>query len=109
MQDRRGLNHDVGTGIERFEQPDRRYLVRLPRRYPDPRSKGDPSMNSSHAVHPPEPTHIPGTSKGEERALAGREPGRGVGRHYRTARDSTGINPQARQPIHPDMPNLPPA
>jgi hypothetical protein len=60
--------------------------------------------------HPPDPVHIPGTSKGEECALQkGREPGRGQGKQYRSARDSTGINPQNRQPIHPDMPNIPPS
>ena len=58
---------------------------------------------------PPEPVHLSGMKKGEEYALAhGKEPGRG-GHHYRDARDSTSINPSARQPIHPAMPNLPPA
>ena len=59
---------------------------------------------------PPEPNHIPGTSKGEEMTLInGKEPGRGVGKHYRSARDSTGINPKSREPIHPDMPSMPPS
>jgi hypothetical protein len=58
---------------------------------------------------PPEPVHLKGMAKGEEYALEhGREPGRG-GRQYRSARDSTGINPSRRQPIHPAMPNIPPA
>jgi hypothetical protein len=41
----------------------------------------------------------------------GKEPGRESGntRNYRTARDSTGINAAQRAPIHPDMPNIPPA
>lgn len=55
-------------------------------------------------------THVSGTSKGEELALDSREEGREKGRkHYQDARDSTGINPQSRQPIHPDMPHIPPA
>lgn len=61
--------------------------------------------------NPPHPTHVPGTGKGEELAKKkGREAGRGEGGGgYRDARDSTGINPDARKPIHPDSPNLPPA
>jgi hypothetical protein len=56
-----------------------------------------------------EPIHVPGTMKGEETVLhKGREAGRG-GRDYRSARDATSINPQDRQPIHPAMPNIPPA
>jgi hypothetical protein len=58
---------------------------------------------------PPEPIHVSGIGKGEEYALEhGREPGRG-GRKYRSARDATGINPSLREPIHPDMPDIPPA
>lgn len=58
---------------------------------------------------PPEPTHIPGIHKGEEYALEeGREEGRG-GKQYRTARDSTSINPRKHGPIHPAMPNIPPS
>ena len=58
----------------------------------------------------PAPVHIPGTVKGEELALHQKEPGRGGGgRGYTSARDSTGINAKARMPIHPRMPNLPPA
>ena len=58
----------------------------------------------------PIPNHVSGTPKGEEQALSGREPGRETGRkNYRDARDSTGINPDARQPILPVMPNIPPA
>lgn len=61
--------------------------------------------------NPPHPTHIKGTSKGEELVLKkGREPGRKAGGGgYRTARDSTSINPEARRPIHPDSPEIPPA
>lgn len=52
--------------------------------------------------------HTPGTKRGEEWAFSGRkEPGReGSGR---TARDSTGINPDKHKPIDSRMPNLPPA
>ena len=58
---------------------------------------------------PPEPVHVPGIHKGEEYALRkGREPGRG-GAHYRSARDATSINPGDRRPIHPAMPDIPPA
>jgi hypothetical protein len=65
----------------------------------------------SHTV-PPQPIHVPGTSKGEELALRSKEPGRrqGNGRNYRSARDSTGINASARRPILPDlMPSIPPS
>jgi hypothetical protein len=57
---------------------------------------------------PPEPVHVPGMLKGEELALEHHEPGRG-GVQYRVARDSTGINPEHHKPIHPAMPNIPPA
>ena len=58
---------------------------------------------------PVEPIHVRGMHKGEEQVLEkGREPGRG-GRRYRSARDSTGINPEQHQPIHPAMPYIPPA
>lgn len=60
--------------------------------------------------NPPVPNHVSGTKKGEELALGSREPGRNPeGKNYRDARDSTGINAEARQPILPVMPNLPPA
>lgn len=61
---------------------------------------------------PPDPVHIEGTTKGEELARKeGREPGRrrsGAG-GYRSSRDSTGIAAEGRKPIHPDMPDIPPA
>ncbi|HTL15846.1 MAG TPA: hypothetical protein VL793_01345 [Patescibacteria group bacterium] len=60
-------------------------------------------------LKPPDPVHLAGMEKGEEYALQhGKEPGRG-GRQYRSARDATGINASQRQPIHPAMPNIPPA
>lgn len=58
----------------------------------------------------PQPVHVAGTSKGEEMTQRkGREPGRGEAGPYRTARDSTSIDADARNPIHPDMPNIPPS
>jgi hypothetical protein len=57
---------------------------------------------------PPDPVHMGGMAKGEEYALKhGKEPGRG-GKHYRSARDATSINPSLRKPIDPAMPDLPP-
>jgi hypothetical protein len=61
---------------------------------------------------PPKPVHVPGTNKGEEMVRKhGREPGRDERdtRGYRTARDSTSLNPEQRAPIDPRMPNIPPA
>ena len=58
----------------------------------------------------PQPVHVAGTPKGEEQALKSHEPGRDNDRkNYRSARDSTGINAEKRQPILPVMPNIPPA
>lgn len=60
--------------------------------------------------NPPQSVHVAGMSKGEEMTMKeGKEPGRGGPRPYRTARDSTSIDADAREPIHPDMPNIPPA
>ncbi len=56
------------------------------------------------------PSHTPGTPKGEERVQRhGREPGREHPKIGRTARDSTSISPEARNPIDPRMPHMPPA
>ncbi|MEP6602677.1 MAG: hypothetical protein ABJB69_01875 [Spartobacteria bacterium] len=64
----------------------------------------------SERTHKAEPNHVPGTNKGEEQALTSKEVGRENGRkNYQDARDSTGINAAQRQPIHPAMPNIPPA
>ncbi len=64
----------------------------------------------SERTHPPEPNHVSGTNKGEEQALSSKEAGREAGRkNYQSARDSTGINPEARAPIHPAMPHIPPS
>jgi hypothetical protein len=59
---------------------------------------------------PPEPVHVAGMHKGEEHVLnKGHEHGRGCAGNYRSARDSTSINPEAHGPIHPAMPSIPPA
>jgi hypothetical protein len=54
------------------------------------------------------PTHVPGVPIGNKPGSYGKSPG-----HLRsgrsTARRSTGINPEDRDPILPDMPNLSPA
>jgi hypothetical protein len=48
--------------------------------------------------------------RGEELATEkGKEAGRDGDGAYRTARDSTGINPEHKKPIHPAMPHIPPA
>lgn len=60
---------------------------------------------------PPRPTHVPGTNKGEELVRKhGHEPGRAErgARGYRNARDSTSVNAEAREPIDPRMPEMPP-
>lgn len=57
------------------------------------------------------PSHVPGTNKGEEQVQRrGPEPGRRErgARGYRTARDSTSINPSGTSPIDPNMPSIPP-
>ncbi len=57
----------------------------------------------------PQPSHVAGIPKGEEQAMNSKEPGREKDRkNYQDARDSTGINADKRQPIHPAMPNIPP-
>jgi hypothetical protein len=52
--------------------------------------------------------HVPGissgNSKGNYETLTGMNPD-----GTRTARASTGVNTEAREPIDPSMPNLPPA
>ena len=64
---------------------------------------------ASGEVRPDISSHTPGTPKGEERVRRdGREPGRREDPPQRTARDATSINPEARGPIDPRMPQLPP-
>jgi hypothetical protein len=61
--------------------------------------------------------HTPGVSQGNEPGGIEGDPGlyetgeTGAGRPTAksTARKSTGINPEARNPIDPNSPNLPPA
>ncbi|MGI8813277.1 MAG: hypothetical protein ACR2IH_12235 [Pyrinomonadaceae bacterium] len=64
------------------------------------------------------PSHDTGTRKGENlTGSEGKEPGRhekedtGAGRPAggSTSRDSTGINPEDREPIDPSSPSMPPA
>lgn len=63
-----------------------------------------------NTTRPPQPIHVPGTTKGEELVLTkGREPGRGGKHSHRTARDSTGIDPGGRGPIDSRMPQMPPS
>lgn len=58
-------------------------------------------------VRPDAPAHVPGIREGNvgpREAQAGHLPDGRV-----TARRSTGVDPRSREPIDPDMPNLPPA
>ena len=61
---------------------------------------------------PDSSAHTPGVKQGNKRGSL-RSEGIEPGKHGRgaggTARRSTGINPQARNPIDPRMPNLSPA
>jgi hypothetical protein len=68
-----------------------------------------PTPNQTrHYPSVPSPTHVSGTTRGEEMVFdKGPEPGRETG--TRTARDSTSVNPKARDPIDPRMPYMPPA
>jgi hypothetical protein len=54
-------------------------------------------------VSPDKPSHTIGTPKGENRTEPVKD------RMTRMASDATGINVADRKPIHPKMPNLPPA
>lgn len=66
---------------------------------------------------PDAPAHTPGVSQGNEPPGIENDPGlyetgeTGAGRPTAksTARKSTGINPEARNPIDPNSPNLSPA
>lgn len=49
------------------------------------------------------PSHTPGTPRGEALSIPAQQ------RPTRKADDATGVNVADRQPIHPKMPNLPPA
>jgi hypothetical protein len=65
-------------------------------------------------VHPSRPSHVRGVREGNRRGNLKRE--RGIEQDpddprfaYGTAERSTGINPHARNPIDPRMPNLSPS
>jgi hypothetical protein len=53
------------------------------------------------------PTHVKGVRTGNTPGAYGKEPGH-LPDGRSTARRSTGINPEARDPILPEMPNLSP-
>jgi hypothetical protein len=54
--------------------------------------------------------HLPGTKRAEEWVIThGREAGRHDEVPNRTARDSTSLHPESREPIDPRMPHIPPA
>lgn len=62
-------------------------------------------------VKPWAPSHVPGVKEGNAVGSLAREPGmESDGEITRgTARRSTGINPEHRDPIDPRMPNLSPS
>ena len=53
-------------------------------------------------------THVPGIYQGNAKGNYERQPGH-LPDGTSTARRSTGVNPEARDPIDPRMPNLSPA
>jgi hypothetical protein len=59
-------------------------------------------------IPPPDlPAHTPGVKQGNAKGNYEKQAGHNPD-GTSTARRSTGINPQARDPIDPSMPNLPP-
>jgi len=58
-------------------------------------------------VAPDAPSHVPGIRQGNSRGNYESQPGHNPD-GTSTAERSTGINPQARNPIDPRMPNLSP-
>jgi hypothetical protein len=60
------------------------------------------------AVSPDAPAHVKGVKQGNSRGNYEKQPGHKPD-GTSTAERSTGINPEARQPIDPSMPNLSPA
>lgn len=70
-----------------------------------------------HSEQSSQPSHDPGTRKGEEMRMGEDEPGRvdtgttqtGRPTGAATGRFATGINPEAEEPIDPSSPDLPPA
>ncbi len=86
-------------------------LLFYKRNHPTVMAKDYPGKKRPAKNPPPQPVHVEGMDKGEELARKkGKEPGRGEPdrKSYRTARDSTGVNAADREPIHPDMPDIPP-
>ena len=73
-------------------------------------------MDEDHTGRTTDPSHDPGTRRGEEMGAGDEEPGRETtgtnpaGRPTGTAtgRFSTGINPEDENPIDPDSPEMPP-
>lgn len=59
-------------------------------------------------VKPDLPAHTPGIKQGNSKGNYEKQPGH-LPDGRRTARASTGVNPDARDPIDPSMPNLSPA
>lgn len=76
---------------------------------------GDIKVGKPDTTHDA-PSHTPGVSQGNEPGGTAADPGLvetgqiGAGRPSMrsTARKSTGINPEKRNPIDPNSPNLPP-
>ncbi len=59
-------------------------------------------------VEPDLPSHTPGIKQGNSKGNYEKQGGH-LADGRRTARASTGVNPDAHGPIDPSMPNLPPA
>jgi hypothetical protein len=59
------------------------------------------------AVSPSKPAHTAGVRQGNAKGSYGREAGH-LADGRSTSRRSTGVNPSARNPIDPRMPNLSP-
>jgi hypothetical protein len=59
------------------------------------------------AVKPDAPSHVKGIKQGNSKGNYERQAGHNSD-HTSTAERSTGINPKARNPIDPSMPNLSP-
>ncbi|OEV06524.1 hypothetical protein AN219_34330 [Streptomyces nanshensis] len=59
-------------------------------------------------VRPDKAAHVPGVRQGNHQGMYKRQPGH-LPDDTSTARRSTGVNSQAKDPILPGMPNLSPA
>ena len=60
------------------------------------------------SVKPDAPSHVKGINQGNSRGNYESQPGHNPD-GTSTAERSTGVNPKAREPIDPSMPNLSPA